>query len=230
MAQITLSFVFLASLWETKPNYMNIKVCGITEMKQLQQLDGLDIDFAGLIFYKESPRYIGDKISKKDLKKADLDIKKVGVFVNPEMIEVLDAIDEYGLEVVQLHGDESPEMCEDLSSEVEVIKAFRVTEGVDIDKLVAPYDAVCDYYLFDTGGLKESFGGTGQQFDWSILTKAKIEKPFFLSGGIGPEDAQKVKGFVHPDFFGVDINSRFEKEPGVKDMAKVLQFRQGLKK
>jgi phosphoribosylanthranilate isomerase len=96
--------------------------------------------------------------------------------------------------------------------------------------LVAPYDAVCDYYLFDTGGLKESFGGTGQQFDWSILTKAKIEKPFFLSGGIGPEDAQKVKGFVHPDFFGVDINSRFEKEPGVKDMAKVLQFRQGLKK
>lgn len=209
---------------------MNIKVCGITEMKQLQQLDGLDIDFAGLIFYKESPRYIGDKISKKDLKKADLDIKKVGVFVNPEMIEVLDAIDEYGLEVVQLHGDESPEMCEDLSSEVEVIKAFRVTEGVDIDKLVAPYDAVCDYYLFDTGGLKESFGGTGQQFDWSILTKSKIEKPFFLSGGIGPEDAQKVKGFVHPDFFGVDINSRFEKEPGVKDMAKVLQFRQGLKK
>lgn len=213
-----------------KTTTMNIKVCGITEMKQLQQLDGLDIDFAGLIFYKESPRYIGDKISKKDLKKADLDIKKVGVFVNPEMIEVLDAIDEYGLEVVQLHGDESPEMCEDLSSEVEVIKAFRVTEGVDIDKLVAPYDAVCDYYLFDTGGLKESFGGTGQQFDWSILTKAKIEKPFFLSGGIGPEDAQKVKGFVHPDFFGVDINSRFEKEPGVKDMAKVLQFRQGLKK
>ena len=90
---------------------MNIKVCGITEMKQLQQLDGLDIDFAGLIFYKESPRYIGDKISREDLKRADLDLKKVGVFVNPEMIEVLDAIDEYGLDAVQLHGDESPEMC-----------------------------------------------------------------------------------------------------------------------
>lgn len=208
---------------------MNIKVCGITELKQLQQLDGLDIDFAGLIFYKESPRYIGDKISKRDLKKADLDIKKVGVFVNPEMIEVLDAIDDYGLDAVQLHGDESPEMCDDLSSEVEVIKAFRVTDGVDIDKLVAPYDAVCDYYLFDTGGLKESFGGTGKQFDWSILTKAKIEKPFFLSGGIGVEDAARVKAFKHPDYFGVDINSLFEKEPGVKDMSKVLQFRQGLK-
>jgi len=209
---------------------MNVKVCGITEMKQLQQLDGLEIDFAGLIFYKESPRYIGEKISKSELKKADLDIKKVGVFVNPEMIEVLDAIDDYGLDVVQLHGDESPEMCEDLSSEVEVIKAFRVTDGSDIDKMVAPYDAVCDYYLFDTGGLKESFGGTGKQFDWTILTKAKIEKPFFLSGGIAPEDSSKVKAFRHPDFFGMDINSLFDKEPGVKDMGKVLHFRQGLKK
>jgi phosphoribosylanthranilate isomerase len=209
---------------------MNIKVCGITEMKQLNQLEGLDIDFAGLIFYKDSPRYIGEKISKKELKKADLDLKKVGVFVNPEMIEVLDAIDEYGLDAVQLHGNESPQMCEDLSSEVEVIKAFRVTDGVDIDKLVAQYDAVCDYYLFDTGGLKESFGGTGKQFDWTILTKAKIEKPFFLSGGIGPDDAPKVKAFKHPDFFGVDINSLFEKEPGVKDMSKVLHFRQAMKK
>ncbi len=208
---------------------MNIKVCGITEMKQLQQLDGLDIDFAGLIFYKESPRYIGDKISKKELKKADLDTKKVGVFVNPEMIDVLDAIDDYGLDAVQLHGDESPEMCEDLSSEVEVIKVFRITGDEDIDKLVAPYDAVCDYYLFDTSGLKESFGGTGKQFDWTILTKAKIEKPFFLSGGIGPDDAPKVKTFKHPDFFGVDINSLFEKEPGVKDMSKVLHFRQAMK-
>jgi phosphoribosylanthranilate isomerase len=208
---------------------MNIKVCGITEMKQLQQLDGLEIDFAGLIFYKDSPRYIGDKISKKELKSADFDLKKVGVFVNPEMIDVLDAIDEYGLDAVQLHGNESPEMCEDLSSEVEVIKAFRVTDDADIDKLVAPYDAVCDYYLFDSGGLKESFGGTGQQFDWNILAKAKIEKPFFLSGGIGIEDAAKIKAFKHPDFFGVDINSKFEKSPGVKDMGMVLQFRQTLK-
>jgi len=208
---------------------MNIKVCGITEMKQLNQLDGLEIDFAGLIFYKDSPRYIAEKISAKELKKADLDIKKVGVFVDPEMIEVLDAIDEYGLDVVQLHGNESPEMCDDLSSEVEVIKAFRVTDGVNIDKMVAPYDGVCDYYLFDTGGLKESLGGTGQQFDWNILAKAKIEKPFFLSGGIGLEDAAKLKAFKHPDFYAVDINSKFEKSAGVKDMGAVLQFKQALK-
>lgn len=208
---------------------MNIKVCGITEMKQLQQLDGLDIDFAGLIFYPESPRYVGDKLNKKEIKKADFDLKKVGVFVNPEMIDVLDAIDDYGLEVVQLHGDESPEMCEDLSSEVEVIKAFRITGNENIDELVAAYDAVCDYYLFDTGGLKESFGGTGQQFDWNILSKAKIEKPFFLSGGISVEDAARVKAFKHPDLFGVDINSKFETAPGVKDMKLILQFKQAMK-
>ena len=209
---------------------MNIKVCGITEMKQLQQLDGLEIDFAGLIFYKESPRYIGEKISKKELKSADFDLKKVGVFVNPEMIDVLDAIDDYGLDAVQLHGDESTEMCEDLSSEVEVIKVFHIKDNTeDIDAMVADFDAVCDYYLFDKA-TDYSIGGTGKQFDWSILTKAKIEKPFFLSGGIGPDDAPKVKAFKHPDFFGVDINSQFEKEPGLKDMGKVLHFRQAMKK
>jgi len=212
-----------------KKNNMNIKVCGITEMKQLQQLDGLAIDFAGMIFYKDSPRFIGDKLSKNDVKKADFDLKKTGVFVNPEMIDVLDAIDEYGLEVVQLHGDESPEMCEDLSSEVEVIKVFSIKDNKeDIDEMVAAYDAVCDYYLFDKA-TDYSIGGTGQQFDWNILKKAKIEKPFFLSGGIAVEDAAKLKAFKHPDFFGVDINSRFETEPGVKDMAKLLQFKLGLK-
>lgn len=208
---------------------MNIKVCGITDMKQLQQLDGLDIDFAGLIFYPESPRYVGDKLKKQDVKKADFDLKKVGVFVNPEMIDVLDAIDDYGLEVVQLHGDETPEMCEDLSSEVEVIKAFRVSDGTDIDAMVAPYDAVCDYYLFDTGGLKESFGGSGKQFDWNILAKARIEKPFFLSGGISVDDAVRIKAFRHPDLYGVDINSRFESAPGVKDMSRILQFKMAMK-
>lgn len=208
---------------------MNIKVCGITDMKQLQQLDGLDIEFAGLIFYPESPRYVGDKLSGKDVKKADFDLRKVGVFVNPELIDVLDAIDEYGLDVVQLHGDESAEMCDDLSTEVEVIKAFRITGDEDIDELVAPYDAVCDYYLFDTGGLKESFGGTGQQFDWSILSKAKIEKPFFLSGGIGVEDLARVKAFKHPDLFGVDVNSRFESSPGIKDMSKILHLKMAMK-
>ena len=209
---------------------MNIKVCGITQLKQLQQLDALNIDYAGLIFYKDSPRYMGDKLTGKEIKGADFDIKKVGVFVNPSYSDLLDAIDEYGLDIVQLHGNETPELCEELSAEVEVIKAFRIEDSsVNIDKLVEPFDAVCDYYLFDTGGLKESFGGTGKQFDWSILSKAKIEKPFFLSGGIGPDDASKVKAFKHPDFFAIDINSKFEAAPGIKDMGAVLKFMQAFK-
>lgn len=210
---------------------MNIKVCGITQFKQLQQLEALNIDYAGLIFYKDSPRYMGDKLLGKQVKEADFDIKKVGVFVNPSYSDLLDAIDEYGLDIVQLHGNETPELCEELSAEVEVIKAFRIAgdDSINIDEMVMPYDAACDFYLFDTAGLKESFGGTGQQFDWGILKKAKIEKPFFLSGGIGPDDAEKVKKFKHPDFFAIDINSKFETAPGLKDMAAILKFLQGFK-
>ena len=209
---------------------INIKVCGVTQLKQLQQLEALNVDYAGLIFYKDSPRFMGDKLSGKEIKDADFDLKKVGVFVNPSYSELLDAIDDYGLDIVQLHGNETPEMCQDLSESVEVIKAFRIEDAsADIDKMVEPYDAVCDYYLFDTARLKESFGGTGKQFDWSILNKAKIEKPFFLSGGIGPDDAAKIKAFKHPDFFAIDVNSKFETEPGVKDMAALLKFLQAFK-
>jgi phosphoribosylanthranilate isomerase len=201
---------------------VNIKVSGITDLKQLTQLDGLMIDFAGFIFLKESPWYVVEKIKPAELKKTDPDIKKVGVFKDPEMIEVLDAIDDYGLDVVELQGNETPEMCDDLSSAVEVIKTFKITKiGIDIDELVEPYDAVCDYYLFDSGS---------QPFDWKWLKKSRIEKPFFLSGTIGPGDTQKIKSFQHPDFFGVDINEQFEKSSGVKDMVAILQFKQGLKK
>ncbi|MEP6675812.1 MAG: phosphoribosylanthranilate isomerase [Ferruginibacter sp.] len=210
---------------------MNIKVCGITQLKQLQQLEGLDIDFAGLIFVKDSPRYAGDKIAAKDLKSSDLDLKKVGVFVNEEYDEIMKIVEAYSLDIVQLHGNESPDLCEDLSAELEVIKTFHIkpTQKNAVDELLADYDAVCDYYLFDTA-TDDAFGGTGKQFDWTAISKSKIEKPFFLSGGIGLEDAAKLKAFKHPDFYAVDINSRFEKEPGVKDMGLVLQFKQALKK
>ena len=208
---------------------MNIKVCGITSLKQLQQLDGLEVDYAGLIFDPLSPRYMGDKIKGEELNNADFDLKKVGVFVNPTLIDVLDAIDAYGLDVVQLHGDETPEMCDDLSSEVEVIKVLSINDEVkDIDALVAPYDAVCDFYLFDTKTATQT-GGTGQKFDWKKIADSKIEKPFFLSGGIGPDDAKLVKDFKHLDYFGADLNSLFEKEPGVKDMALLLKFMHALK-
>jgi phosphoribosylanthranilate isomerase len=210
---------------------INIKVCGITGIKQLKQLDGLDIEFAGLIFYKGSPRYVRDKLPMKDVQALDLDIKKVGVFVNAEFKEVMQAIDDYALDIVQLHGDETPYQCEELSEHTEVIKVFSIGEAdKDIDEMVADYDDVCDYYLFDTSVKSVAQGGTGKKFDWKKLSKSKIEKPFFLSGGIEMDDAVKLKTIKHPDFYGVDINSRFEKEPGVKDMVSVLQFKQALRK
>lgn len=209
---------------------MNIKVCGITTMKQMQQLDGLEIDFAGLNFYKGSPRYVGDKLSTKEIQNADFDIKKVGVFVDSEYDEVMKIIEDYALDIVQLHGNESPELCSMLAEDIEVIKVFRIDANTkNVDELLKDFDDVCDYYLFDAGGQKETLGGSGVKFDWNLLLKAKIEKPFFLSGGIGPDDVGKIKAFNHPDFFAIDINSKFETAPGVKDMAKILKFVKDLK-
>ncbi|HOZ79585.1 MAG TPA: phosphoribosylanthranilate isomerase [Ferruginibacter sp.] len=199
---------------------MNIKVCGITQLKQLQQLDGLNIDFAGLDFQKDSVRFLGDKIPADDLKESDFDVKKTGVFNNAEMIDMLDAIDAYGLDVIQLNGNENTEVCADLSEEVEVIKTFQLAdEKMDIDEMVAEYDEVCDYYLFEN---------TAKKFDWKILAKAKIEKPFFIGGVITVEDAAAIKKIKHPDFYGININTHFEKEPGVKDMGLILQLKKAL--
>ncbi len=208
---------------------VNIKVCGITTLKQLQQLEGLNIEFAGLIFAKESPRYVGNKLKAEEIVGLDLDIKKVGVFVNAEYHEIAETAEKYELDLVQLHGDEDPELCADLSEDLEVVKTFKIGENTgSIDAKIKAYDDVCDYYLFDTVSA-EVAGGTGKKFDWKKITESKIEKPFFLSGGIGPEDAALIKKFKHPDFYGVDINSLFEKEPGVKDMALVLKFMRALK-
>lgn len=210
---------------------MNIKVCGITQIKQLQQLDALDIAFAGLIFVKHSPRYVGDKIKPKELESADFDLKKVGVFADATYDEIMSIIDGYSLDVVQLHGNESAALCRKLSDEVEVIKTIHIPEQQDesIDFLLSDYDDVCDYYLFDTATKDGKTGGTGKQFNWLAISKSKIEKPFFLGGGIGVDDIAKLKAFRHPDFYGVDVNSKLEKEPGIKDMSLLLQFKQGLR-
>ncbi len=199
---------------------INIKVNGITEIKQLKQLDGLNIDFAGLDFNKQSPWYIGKKITGKEIIAGDFDIRKIGLFLNAEYDEIMSAIDEYNLDGVQLQGDETPALCEQLSDETEVIKTFSLSgSATSIDELILDYDEVCDYYLFIAA----------KQTEWKQLTKFKIEKPFFLGGSIGPDDSKKLKSFNHPDFFGVDFNEQFEKAPGVKDMVSILQFKQGLK-
>ncbi|MBU6306947.1 MAG: phosphoribosylanthranilate isomerase [Bacteroidetes bacterium] len=208
---------------------MNIKVCGITTFKQLQQLDGLEIDMAGLVFIPDSPWYAGNTLSAAEISKADFDVKKVGILRDPSLSDALDIIDAYKLDVVQLVGQESASLCDDLSTEVEVIKSFYLQDDTSsIDELVAPYDAVCDYYLF-SGALGAGNGLYGTPLSVSLLKKARIEKPFFIAGGIDATKASMIRGIDHPDFFGVDLNTEFEVAPGEKDLKSLLQFRQQLR-
>lgn len=201
---------------------MKVKVCGMTRLEQLRQLQELGVDYAGLIFFAGSKRYAGEALKDEQAAIRELTIKRVGVFVNTELEVIQQAIADYGLTAVQLHGDETDEFCLELMDKAKVIKVFRIGGEVAIDSLVAPFQNACHYFLFDTD--TSSYGGSGKQFDWDILKEASIGKPFFLSGGIGPADAEKVKAFQHPYLYAVDINSRFETDPGVKDMDKVKQF------
>jgi phosphoribosylanthranilate isomerase len=165
-----------------------------------------------------------------DVKDLDLNLEKVGVFVNASEEDITTQVELYGLDLVQLHGDETPAFCKHISSHVSVIKAFRITKynEQNIDWMVKPYEEVCDYYLFDTNR-RGSYGGTGEKFDWNILNNNIINKPFFLSGGIGLADVQKIKAFHHPFLYAVDINSMVEMEPGIKNMEQVKLFVQELK-
>lgn len=208
---------------------MKIKLCGNTDLEQLKELNDLPIDYAGLIFYPQSPRCILEKLSGKDFKKSAVSVTKVGVFVNASEEEIMKQVDAYGLEMVQLHGDETASFCNRISDQIKVIKAFRITDfEANADWLVQEYEEVCDYYLFDKGsaGL---YGGTGQKFNWNLLKNSKIGKPFFLSGGIERNDAKALKEFTHPFFYGVDVNSRFETSPGIKDMELIKEFAKELK-
>ena len=209
---------------------MKIKVCGITQAEQLKQLDALGIDYAGLIFYKRSVRYVLDKLRSDEVKKTDLSLQKVGVFVNSSEEDILTQIDLYKLDAIQLHGDETPAFCNHISNRVTVIKAFRITEKNEnnIDWMIKPYEDVCDFYLFDTARAG-AYGGTGEKFNWELLIENKINKSFFLSGGIGLADIEKLRSFKHPFFYAVDINSKVEIENGIKDMDQIKLFAEQIK-
>ena len=203
---------------------MKIKVCGNTYLGQLKELNELGINYAGFIFYEQSPRYVLKKLEGKDVTDLKLSIEKVGIFVNASEDEIMKQIDNFGLDIVQLHGDETASFCNRISDYVKVIKAFRIADyDTNIDWLIKEYDEGCDYYLFDKGsaGL---FGGTGQKFNWNLLEKWVIGKPFFLSGVIGLNDADALKKFKHPFFYGVDVNSSFETEPGIKNIELIKEF------
>ena len=208
---------------------MRIKVCGMTQAEQVAQLAGLGVSFAGFIFYPKSPRYVFRHMTTTQIRKEN-SINKVGVFVNSTIEEVLHLVDECRLHMVQLHGDESPKFCEKISNYVSVVKAFRLSENDSVEWMIRPFMDVCDMFMFDTMGA--GYGGTGKKFDWTVLKKEIIGKPFFLSGGIELGDEEKLKEFeqesVAKALFAIDINSRFEIGPGVKDMQKVKLFAERL--
>ncbi len=204
---------------------MRIKVCGMTQAEQVDQLAEIGVTFAGMIFYPKSPRYVFRHMTTTQIRKIT-QINKVGVFVNATIDEVLHMVDECRLHMVQLHGDESPKYCEKIADYVSVVKAFRMSENDSVDWMIRPYMEMCDMFMFDTMGA--GYGGTGKKFDWAMLKDVEVGKPFFLSGGIEEGDEDKLKEFakepVAKALFAIDINSKFENSPGVKDMAKVKKF------
>jgi len=205
---------------------IRIKVCGMTLPEQVNALDEMGVDFAGFIFYPKSPRYMANKISPDKMRQIKGRIAKVGVFVNMPYDDLLRTVDEYRLDMVQLHGDETPFVCEKIANYVTVVKAFRLSDNDPIDWITRPYHESSDMFMFDTMGA--GYGGTGKKFDWNVLKGSAINKLFFLSGGIEPGDERKLREFeteeVGKKLFSIDINSKFEVSPGVKNIEKVREF------
>lgn len=217
---------------------MKIKVCGLRNPDNILAVAALPVDFIGIILYAGSPRYAASEQMIEWLEQnpsALAGVKITGVFVNAEIEEVLNAVHDYRLDFVQLHGDESPDYCRELDSfrmlssmrTAKLIKAFRVDEQFDFSS-VAPYASWCSYALFDTRSAE--YGGSGKHFDWELLRQYGGPLPFLLSGGIAEEDAEALLQFRHPLMMGVDINSRFETAPAEKDVEKINRFIQTLRR
>jgi phosphoribosylanthranilate isomerase len=200
-----------------KNNNMKLKICGMKYQENILEVSQLLPDYLGFIFYDKSSRYFDGEIP--EIPKC---IKKVGVFVDESLEEINLKIRKYKLNAVQLHGDEDEIFCLELkgknSNHLQIIKVFSVDDNFDFEEL-SKYENVCDYFLFDTKG--KLHGGNGITFNWQILKKYKSRKPLFLSGGIGIEEIAKIKKLNLP-IFAIDVNSKFEIEPGLKNI-KLLQ-------
>lgn len=198
---------------------MIIKVCGMREAENIREVEALGIDFMGFIFWPKSSRYVSECPAYLPTQ-----CKRTGVFVNEDLDQVRHMAKAYALDVIQLHGSESPEQISHLSpltSHLSIIKAFNIATTEDIEA-TKPYEGIIDYLLFDTKG--KTVGGNGEKFDWSVLEAYHGDTPFLLSGGIGPDDAERVRSFHHPKCIGIDLNSRFEIAPGLKDINKLRAF------
>jgi len=202
---------------------LQLKICGLKDPENILEVISLKPDYIGFIFYPESKRYVAD-LSPEFLHTLPSNVKKTGVFVNEQLNEVKRIVKAYDLNAIQLHGEESPEYCKLLSElNVEIIKAFGIDEGFDFSVLTA-YLSVIDYYLFDTQTPKH--GGSGKTFDWSLLQQYKLALPYFLSGGIGLESLEAIKSIDDHRLFAIDVNSRFELSPGIKDLNKLRNLKQ----
>ncbi len=184
--------------------------------QNISELAELRPDYMGFIFYSKSKRNVIGKLDQADLDNLPPSVKKVGVFVNATFEEIKEQIKKYTLDLVQLHGKETPELCAKIQQlGIKVIKAFSVDETFNFG-VTLPYKTVCDYFLFDTKG-KEA-GGNGFTFDWSVLANYDNEIPFFLSGGLDETNTAEVKKLTHLNIHAVDVNSKFEIQPALKDI------------
>ncbi|MDA3905068.1 MAG: phosphoribosylanthranilate isomerase [Bacteroidales bacterium] len=195
---------------------MILKICGLKNSENIRQVADESPDFMGFIFYDKSPRFVDDEKLATILKKIPSAIIKTGVFVNEVPLKIEEIISTYGLGAIQLHGSETPELCNGFQDKgLKVIKAFGIREASDFDQ-IEKYDGSCDYFLFDTK--TKIHGGSGKSFNWDLLKFYTGKTPFLLSGGIGIADIDEIQKIVHPQLSGIDVNSGFEIEPGLKDI------------
>jgi phosphoribosylanthranilate isomerase len=207
---------------------LHIKVCGMRDLENIKQLVQLPIDYIGYIFYSKSKRYVGEKPNQTIFSSVPERIQKVGVFVNEKPEVVLETITTFKIQAVQLHGNETPEYCSNIKQEgATVIKAFAVGNDFNNSMLKA-YESGVDFFLFDTA--TSTYGGSGKKFNWEVLQNIKIEKPYFLSGGIGPDDVKNVNQIKHPNLYAIDLNSKFEIEPALKNVEELKNFISNLNK
>lgn len=201
---------------------MKLKICGLKHSDNIRQVAEQNPDFMGFIFYNKSPRFLNDKKLVTVLKEIPHSILKTGVFVNEDPLKMKEIISTYGLNAVQLHGSESPELCDQFKAMgLKVIKAFGIQEASNFAQ-TKKYDTSCDYFLFDTKTKKH--GGSGESFDWTLLKFYNGNTPFLLSGGIGIDDLDEIQKISHPSFAGIDVNSGFEIEPGLKDIGLIQRL------
>ncbi len=208
---------------------MIVKVCGMREPENIRAIEELGVDWMGFIFYPKSPRFVATPPAYLPLR-----AKRIGVFVDNPVPDILRTVEEYGLHGVQIHGGMSADDCQHLKKELQavnretlLVKAFSVATAADLEQ-TKEYDGLCDYYLFDTRC--PQFGGSGRTFDWETLRAYRGETPFLLSGGISATHVEALARFSHPRWAGIDLNSRFEARPGYKDVALIDGFIQNLLK